>query len=670
MPLELQAPQLNRLTYEEIKRQAIQRLPRYTPDWTDFNESDPGMTMVELFAWLAEMLIEQMNRVPERVHVKLLQNLNMELRPAQAAEAHLVFTSSISAQPADSQSTFFVPQFTRVGAQSAGGDELVFETSEGLSLIRLELTDVQVFDGAAFTVVTALNKQAGASFRPFGWQPQIGGALYLGFTQSDPPIQGRIFPQSMNWRVFLPLAETAGQPIQCEGPTQNLPPAPVRLEWEYRPNPSRWKRLEVFRDESLSFTREGYIQVHGPPDPVTTVEGRVTEERFWLRVRLAERSYPIGRAPVLDSLIPNIVAARNLSTVQEEILGESLGQPGQILVLERKPVEQGSVKLYLQDPDGNRENWTQKDDLLASNVEAPHYTLNLTSGEIKFGDGEHGRIPTAGNLVIAERYRYGGGAAGNVDVDAISSLLSPLTGVDAATNPRKAVGGADEENIKDFLLSAPSKLRHRDRAISVEDYNTLASEAGGVGKTIALPGTHPDFPGVRVPGAVTVVVAPDSDDLPPRPSQQQLEVVCRYLNERRLLTTELYVQGPEYIQIRVEARVACQPYAATDQVRNEIVQALNASLDPLGRRKPPEGVGSSFQRLGGEFGRDLYPTSLFSIIQSVPNVVAVQYLAVNGQEGARLGQPIPVPASALVYGAPDHNITVVPYEEPDARRNA
>ncbi len=91
MPLE--APQLDTRKFEDLLHEAQLRIPRYTPDWTDFNDSDPGITLVQLFAWLTEMMLYQMNRVPERNYIKFLQMLGLELQPAQAATAHLTFTA-------------------------------------------------------------------------------------------------------------------------------------------------------------------------------------------------------------------------------------------------------------------------------------------------------------------------------------------------------------------------------------------------------------------------------------------------------------------------------------------------------------------------------------------------------------------------------------------------
>ena len=85
--MSLEAPQLDTRTWADLVAEARRRIPRYTPEWTDLNDSDPGMTLVQLFAWLTELTLYQMNRVPERNYVEFLNLLNLEPRPAQAAVA-------------------------------------------------------------------------------------------------------------------------------------------------------------------------------------------------------------------------------------------------------------------------------------------------------------------------------------------------------------------------------------------------------------------------------------------------------------------------------------------------------------------------------------------------------------------------------------------------------
>lgn len=669
MPIELVTPSLDNRTFEEIKQQALLRIPRYTPEWTDWNESDPGVTLVELFAWLTEMMLYQMNRLPERNYLKFLQSLGLELRPAQAAVAYLSFTPKAVAGSAAIPN---VPQYTQVGGQApSGGPQLIFETSEGLGLIRLPLTDVQVFDGAAFTVVSPANANPGTTFRPFGWQPVAGSALYLGFTQTTPqPLPEPLFPQEMRWRVFLPLSQIENPAVQCEA-AEIRPAPPVTLVWEYRPaaNPGFWRRLQVFDDQSLAFTREGAVLVEGPVKPALTPEGRILEPRIWLRVRLAEGTYPAGTAPLIDFIRPNVVAAENLSTIRNEPLGESLGTPDQSFQLRYFPVMAESLSLELAEPGSDPAVWQRVDDLLASGEDDAHYTLNAATGEIRFGDGVNGRVPVALATITAAQYRYGGGDRGNLSAGLINALLNLPLGVEGARNERPAVGGRDEESLAEFIRFAPARLRCRERAVSAEDYTSLAMETGGVANAVALPLFHPDHPGVQVPGALTVVVVPDTADRPPRPSRDQLEVVCAYLNKRRLLTAEVYVKEPDYLPVQVEAVVEANPYAAFDLVASQVKEAINLALDPLVPDAPSGAAadGVTPRRKVGrrKFGEDFFPTTLFNDIQDVKDVRAVRNLivTVDGQRLTDNNKPFPLKPDQLLYSAADHMIKVVPVQD-------
>jgi predicted phage baseplate assembly protein len=659
----LQAPNLDNRTFDELVSEARRRIPRYTPQWTDFNDSDPGITLVQLFAWFTETMLHQLNQVPERNYIKFLQLLNMELRPAQPATAHLTFNPAAGPE--------FQPIARRAQIQAqppTGGDPLIFETEEGLDLVHVPLTDVQVFDSGAFTVVTLANEPDQPFFRPLGWLPQVGNALYLGFeppatAPKDKPIAG-LFPQEMRWRVFLPSESQAGLPQSCRDVRQP-PTPPVTLVWEYKAtqDAARWRRLNVFKDASSAFTREGYILVEGPSQIAATTEGKMqTEPRLWLRVRLASGTYPAGRAPEIDFIRPNVVSAVNLTTEREEIVGKSEGTPNQLFELRRTPVLKDSLSLSIEVPDEPPEQWQPVDDFLHSARDDTHYTLNHATGLIHFGDGEHGRIPVAGAEIIAREYRYGGMSAGNVAAGLINAPLTNLPGVDKVTNERAAVGGRDEQKVEELKEQAPALLRSRHRAVTAEDFTALAMQAGGVARAKAIQLAHPDFRGVEVPGVVTVVIVPDTEDMPPRPSSDQIRQVCQYLENFRLITTEIYVKGPEYQTIQVEAQVAAQPYAAFDAVERDVIKAINAFLSPLGAKPQaqPAQTSSTQEAQGWEFGKALYPTSLFSVILGVRDVTAVLSLSlsVNGQPHEDLKQAIVLPPDGLVYGG-EHVITVV-----------
>jgi predicted phage baseplate assembly protein len=512
-----------------------------------------------------------------------------------------------------------------------------------------------VFDGSVFSLLTAANETPGTGFRPLGWQPQPNSALYLGF---DTEVTGKPFPQQIRLRVFLPGAALAGV-AQNSREVRQPPRPPVSIEWEYRQTETRWRRMNVFEDGSSAFTREGDIVLEGPTtEIVPTIEGREPTQLHWLRARLVSGNYPAGREPEIDFIRPNTIKVVNLATVREEVVGTSDGEPRQAFRVRNIPAAFNSLTLAVSAENDTLETWTRVDDFFASGPDDPHYTLNHSSGEIVFGNGSRGRIPPAAAQIVAREYRYGGGKSGNVGAQLITVPMTALAGVEKVANERPAVGGRDEQPLEELLEEAPRTLRHRNRSVTADDFAALAQDAGGIARATAIGLAHPGHPGVEVPGAVTVVVVPDNDDVPPQPSSDLIRSVCRYLDGFRLLTTELFVKGPEYRRIRVDAAVEAQAYASFDAVAQDIVTAINRYLAPLGGRQ-----ADGSRAPGWPFGQDLRPTNLFNVILDVKNVVGVKTLQiyVDGQPHA-LQDPVRLPPDGLLYGS-DHVITVGPAED-------
>ena len=253
----------------------------------------------------------------------------------------------------------------------------------------------------------------------------------------------------------------------------------------------------------------------------------------------------------------------------------------------------------IQIDDGSRDGpqvWPVGDDLLGVGRAEEKLQLDWTSGSVIAGDGENGAIPVANPNnpdanVIALRYRYGGGQRGNVAARAINALLSSLDGIDAGKveNLFAASGGRDEERLDDAKKRARQSLRSRERAVTPEDFELLAQQSGNVRRAKALPLAHPQFPGVAVPGAVTLIVVPDdggaftglTDAAPPMPSEGLLRTVCAYLEARRLLGTELFVIAPRYVTVAIAARLVVRDDANPATVQIAVEAALAAYLHPL-----------------------------------------------------------------------------------------
>src|ERR1700730_9332491 len=129
--------QLDDRTFEELAAELKRRIPGYSPEWTDKNESDPGITLIELFAWLAEMIIWRLNRVPDKNFIKFLELIGIQLEPPAPAHAELTFT--LSADNLDD--AVLIPQGTRVAlAEQVDGKPVIFETDDNLYAVTAKLT--------------------------------------------------------------------------------------------------------------------------------------------------------------------------------------------------------------------------------------------------------------------------------------------------------------------------------------------------------------------------------------------------------------------------------------------------------------------------------------------------------------------------------------------------
>src|SRR6185369_13285009 len=94
MPLADQTPTIDDRTFDDLVAEVRTRIARYTPEWhptwSDVNDSDPGVTLAQVFAWLSEMLLFRMNRVPSLNYIKFLQLIGVELKPAEPAQAEVM----------------------------------------------------------------------------------------------------------------------------------------------------------------------------------------------------------------------------------------------------------------------------------------------------------------------------------------------------------------------------------------------------------------------------------------------------------------------------------------------------------------------------------------------------------------------------------------------------
>lgn len=657
--MPLQAPNLDDRRFADILAEATTLIPRYAPEWTNHNESDPGIAMLQLFAWMTEMTLYRLNRVPERNYIKFLQLLGIELKPAQPATAVLTFTLT-----RDDLDSVIVPKGTQVAGGSDDDGPILFETDEALVALGAKLTAVQTHDSFSYSVVTNQNAAAGQFYYPFGVYAREGSALLLGF---DSPVAFTNQQVNLTVRVHDP-AKTDSH--TCALDLGVLPP-PATLAWEFW-NGKEWRALSLDKDDTQAFTVSGHVYFKGPGKDIKKAAiGDVPASLYWLRCRLVKNYYEAS--PQLEMILTNTVAATQAITITDEVLGGSNGRPAQTFTLAAAPlvplarsetikgaddllVTITSLKLEIDEGSGFKA-WQQVDDFFASGPDAPHFTLKPTTGEVAFGDGLNGRIPTAnpanpnGNIV-ARLYRSGGGARGNVGAEAIADIQNYVQYVDSVTNLFPAGGGSNEESVDAAKQRAPYEIKSRDRAVTTEDFEFFAMQTPGVRvrRAKAQPLVHPQFPGVTIPGVVTVIVVPESDDARPMPSPRTVTAVCQCLNQHRLLTTEVYVVPPVYRKVAIEAQIIARPQSDLAEVKQAVENALTTFFHPL--RGGDDG-------LGWEFGRTIFYSEVYRIILQVSGVDRIdnnQLVIWLDDEAQPFCRDVPLDPGDLLYSVA-HDVT-------------
>jgi hypothetical protein len=213
--------------------------------------------------------------------------------------------------------------------------------------------------------------------------------------------------------------------------------------------------------------------------------------------------------------------------------------------------------------------------------------VDLETGEIHFGDGIHGARPPYQSTIRAN-YAYSVGPDGNVGVGSINSSPALPPGF-KVSNPIRTWGGARAETIAEAEQQITHFLRHQDRLLSVSDFEEITLRTPGVdiGRVEILPAYNPvlgaSTPG-DAPGMVTIMVIPRNDPnhpTAPVPDRLFLDSISKYLEPRRLITTELILCGPIYKAIWVSLGIKVTPGAHISQVREAVKNAIIQFLSPL-----------------------------------------------------------------------------------------
>lgn len=646
MPLPL--PNLDTRRWADLVDESRSLIPRYAPRWTDYNVHDPGITLIELFAFLTEQLIYRANRVPDRHLRKFLTLAGFAPEPPRAAHAVLATRLPPGA------GVRVLPQGVTLTADGGSGTELPFTTAEATTLVDAQLAALQTFDGSSFSDRTRAMRD-GLAFAVFGDDPRPSAlAIYLGADTVLPLGQ----PVSIHFHVA-----GAGPPPAIDDPCLLAPAA--RITWEALAADG-WHTLDPSKnevdDQTRAFTQDGVVRFRLPFATTAQQVGAVSAPLHWVRGRLSSGAY--DAAPVLLAISFNAVFVDQLSLVTDAAIGTATGLPDECVTLDGAPIADGVVTLStLETP---ARDWTTRADFDASRATDAHITLDPATGDVCFGDGVRGRVPPAGVAIVAS-YATTAAALGNLPARRVWHLVNDaennaLLGSNASTfalaafnNASAASGGSDMEDVglaasraaaslwaherlADLCASSAcdtlDQLDHASvlacsappRATTVLDVERIALSVPGtcVRRARAWANLDPVDPCADAAGTVTLVIVPELPKGRPSPSAALLHAVRRWLDIRRVLCTRLLVVGPEYLDVSVQASIRALAHTDPDRVRRDVIDALDTFFDPL--RGGPLGRG-------WPFGRDVYRSEVLAAIDDVSGVDHVTSLTLSARAG-------------------------------------
>ncbi|MFG2777155.1 putative baseplate assembly protein [Streptomyces prunicolor] len=648
--MALPSPNLDDRRFQQFVDDAKRYIQQRAPEWTDHNVSDPGVTLVETVAHMADQIVYRLNRVPDKNHLAFLDLVGITLFPPSAARTDVTFWLS-----APQEEAVHVPLGTEVATMRTEGEEaVVFATERELAVVPSALRHLVVQHRSKQVVDRTHDLAEGNHVMCFAESPDPGDSMLFGLTAAVP---------------HCALALELDSRVDGVGVDPRQPP----LVWEAW-TADGWQACEVDRDGTGGLNRPGAVVLHVPGGHTLSRNGG--QEAGWLRCRVTEphSDQPFyTTSPTVRSAeaftIGGTTTVVHADTVYDEALGESTGLPGQRLRLSHTPVVGDAVPLLLQTAEHDGwTDWQVVPHFAASGPDDRHITLDAATGELAFGpavrepDGslrQYGTVAPKGAVIRARRYRTGGGRAGNVARGAVQILRSSIPYVSEVVNREAARGGVDGETVQEAKTRAPITLRAQERAVTLRDYEELSRRAAPeTARITCLEGDEEEHGAY----AVRVLVVPQAVPDPGGrlrfeqlvPGDALLDRITRHLDERRLIGTRLAVGPPFYQGVTVVATVHAFRGVDTDRVRRQAHDALYRHLDPL--------TGGSDGK-GWPFGRPVQSGEVFAVLQRVPGVELVDEVVLHPADPltGKRGDPtdrIDLERPSLVFSF-DHRVRVI-----------
>lgn len=619
----LKPERLNDQTFDEIVDSAVKSIARFDTEWNNLQAADPGMTLVDLFAWLKAIQHEYMSVILPESQRRFLELLGIRQRRAAGSRTVLELSGA--------------RRDTHIPAQTKwmAGD-MAFENRESATAFAAALTGIS-FQGPGGTVEIEANQLDGNRmfevFPGLEAERQGTGELVLTF---DGPI-----PPERTFSLYFSVSSDPRRTAVGEEPFYPL----AEVTWEIWTEEG-WQEAQLLRDDTHAFLFSGLVSLRHSGEMARQEEG------FALRARLLRDDYDLP--PQLNDIRFNVIEVCQQDTlvradvfrkqdvleldsdlgvqgnhrvfleedgqwretadfqwepdpsggrmsirlpeaapgalvlsydrrlVQGVTLGSGTGYSGQELAFDGTDADYGSLRLLVGRRAGEGclfQVWERRDDLYASGPRDRHFVLDEQRGTLRFGDHMQGTMPPKGtDNILLHTYQTCRGKASDIKA---GQITAPQTADPAllALTVRQIVpagGGRDGETFEETVARAGKTLRSGQRAVTEQDYlNAVRSVPGLIVENCRVL-TGFDGPEDR---RITVVV--QGAGRAARTPQESYEKNIRAALDRcRMLNAQVHVVWPRTVKLAVRGRIAAAPYYHdAEQVVRRRVEEFVADLN-------------------------------------------------------------------------------------------
>lgn len=518
--------------YESIVENARKAIRKYAPYWTDENAHDPGITLIEMMAWLKEMLQFYMDQSTEALEIQYLKLLGLELDYGEPSRTVVQSTLQSEALHLKARTKLYKGRY-------------IFENSTDVHLEPIFITDIQVSEAEGQRSVYQ-NLYNGLTVYPFGEEPKVGSCLLVEFSEG--------IDLNLAYKLYFKFYEdysTKRNPIINPGEFSPL----AEIECYADCHDDNWQALKILRDDTYGFIQSGLVSL------------RVYEQcpRRFTRIKVVLKVSNYDFAPRLIDLFNRVFEVVQLDSRSYEndpnLYFDGSGLPNQRLELPYNDVFYGSLLVEVASMgEKGRLKWKRLSQVrhrLEASAESLCFWVDARNNSLVFGDDVHGFIPKKGkqNIRISRLQRS--------YLDQGNILLDTLVDGDEKLTFKcldHARGGKKPSSIESLKAEVLSRKAYSEVCVSAEDYERAVFKTQGlhIKQVKCLPLFRPGlraYPENLAENTVSIFVIPNGSKEKNLLNPAYLKNLKNQIEKQRPLTTEVLVLNPNYFEIQVYCEI-------------------------------------------------------------------------------------------------------------------